>query len=64
MTDRGYERLSELETFILRKQAMIMPVKTSQKDVAKAIELWHRSADLGFPPAVENIRLLEGQSTH
>ena len=37
-TDRGYETLRNLEKYILRGQPMIMCVKTSQKDVLKAIK--------------------------
>jgi hypothetical protein len=38
ITDRGYETLRNLETYILRGQSMIMCTKTSQKEVAKVIQ--------------------------
>jgi hypothetical protein len=38
VTDRGYETLRNLETYILRGQSMIMCTKTGQKEVAKAIQ--------------------------
>jgi transposase len=38
ITDRGYESLRNLERYILRGQSMIMCAKTSQKNVAKAIQ--------------------------
>ena len=37
ITDRGYDTMGNLEKYILRGQAMIMCIKTSQKDAAKAI---------------------------
>jgi transposase len=37
ITDRGYETMRNLEKYILRGQAMIMCVKTGQRDVANAI---------------------------
>jgi hypothetical protein len=38
ITDRGYETLRNLETYILRGQSMIMCAKTGQKEVAKVIQ--------------------------
>jgi transposase len=38
ITDRGYETLRNLETYILRGQSMIMCTKTGQKEVAKVIQ--------------------------
>jgi TPR repeat protein len=35
-----------------------------EKDMAQAIEWWRKASELGFPQAIENIRLLEGQSKH
>ena len=37
VTDRGYETMRNLETYILKGQSMVMCTKTSQKEVAKAI---------------------------
>jgi len=38
ITDRGYESLKNLEKYILRGQSMVMCAKTSQKNVATAIQ--------------------------
>jgi hypothetical protein len=38
ITDRGYETLRNLETYILRGQSMVMCTKTGQKEVAKVIQ--------------------------
>ena len=38
ITDRGYETIQNLEKHILRGQSIVMCTKTSQKDVAEAIQ--------------------------
>jgi transposase len=50
ITDRGYETLRNLEKHISRGQPMITRTKTSQKDVAKAIEDMRALAGYGARP--------------